>query len=225
MGKGIVFILVFMCYSCEQAPWKTTQDVWNDVCKKQIGKIEYKQTDKNYVLIAGNDNLDDTDVEMLDVGLYCLGETPEIVNTKSTTYELPDYISRDVYFLYFSGHGNVGRIFLEEKPYYLGSYDRITAENVFFSSCMTLSEPDYIRNAISDKVKYVMGYSDKSYSPVDNNVVYKMLKFMQQGKSIPISFYLAASTEAYVDNSWVIYRNDNGVLTEFSARSGVNFTE
>jgi len=224
MAKTLVLFLCLFSYAC--IPGRAgTDDVVDQICKVVSGQIEYKMLDKDYILVGSDDGLEDTDVEMLDLGLYCLGYMPKIINVETIPYDLPALLGYPVHLLYFSGHGSPGTISVAHGTYVLPTNMHLVAENIIFSSCSTLRNMEEVSNFISDNVKYVMGYLDYAYDGLDNEIILRMLLEMKKGKSIPMAFYLANKQESMVSKHWVIYKNDNGELTEYSVRSGVQFSE
>ena len=222
------YLFVFLCVGCEYPyDFPNMNNVLDDICKKERnGYLLQKDDAKDYILVGAEDNLNSTDIAMVDIGLYCLGYQPVEVDIAVTYDNIRELVQVPADLFYFSGHGAHGGIAATDRFFNLRmDKEKFKAENLIFSACSVLKYPDVVAKTLDTTVQYVMGYSDLAYDDIDNIVMLDMLKRMRDGYSIPMSFYLANSVNGILHDRWVIYKNTPEGLIEYSARSDTQFVE
>lgn len=222
MKKALLCLLFFSCSGTIDI-----QDM-GAICRDVNRQLLLNNLDKNYILLAANDNLDDNDLTIFKLGLKCLGMQEKIVDEDTTIADLTIYTYVPGYFLYFTGHGSTNTIYVSSEknnPYDLLSGTFFSAQNVFIATCETLKYPEAVRVGMNRNTDALMGYTKPSYDYEDENVVFEMLLNMHAGLSIPMSFFNANKDNSALHDRWVIYKRENGIITEYSERTGNKFYE
>lgn len=217
------FVVALLCIGCG-ATDPNVLLLCDRVCSNVSKSDVSSNAGKSFILLSSRDGLDDEDTDMFHVGLSCMGYTSCAETVEASLDSAKEYFSYNVDFLYFSGHGSGNQMYISDSRLYLADIT-FMAKHTFLSSCFTLANQIYVERAMSMCAESVMGYYKEAYDPYDNNVALDILSHMQQGESIPMSFYLAHRYDPKLHDRWVIYKRIDGEVIEFSERSGNTYVE
>lgn len=185
-----------------------------EICRDQ----DVEDKDKDYVLLATDDNLDSYDINVFDIGLSCLKFKRKIVDIALDAEHFQQYVEDTPYFLYFSGHGsaNVG-IYADDEQLLFDS-SIFNASYVFISACSVLGNADKVKRLMGPNTQTLMGYTRIVTDSTDNWMAYYMIENMHNGDDIPTAFFNAHKDSKFKDR-WVIYDRQGEDIIEYSERS------
>jgi hypothetical protein len=225
-------LILYLLIGCspENKDLYSVQDI---ICHNVSQTIYAANEAKNYLLLSVEDNLDNTDVDMFEAGLDCLGYSKQVLDKQVTVENLIGYVKLYGDFLYFSGHGSQETIYASldytgpdiRSAFNLNHYSLFNAKVVFLATCFTLERAENVRAIMSPYTEYALGYINQSFDRLDSDVVYSMLVEIKKGTSIPMAFYLANKNLDKLHDVWIIYHRTVKNIIEYSERSNNTYSE
>jgi len=167
-----------------------------------------------------NDGLSPNDGVIFGNGLISRGYTEIARNTNVTVSSLNSYFIRgDLGFVYHTGHGNVGSIACSDGTLTVYNAGTLNATNIAVATCLTMDNRAWMNKF--GLTEHLMGYTNYSYDYVDDDVCYDMLSYLDAGKNWARNWYESNIDKSQLYDRWLVYKKQNGVVTEYSAENGV----
>jgi len=167
-----------------------------------------------------NDGLSPNDGIIFGNGLISRGYSEIARNTNVTVSDLNSYFTRgDLGFVYHTGHGNVGSIACSNGTLTVSAASTLNATNITVATCLTMDSRAWMNKF--GLTEHLMGYTNYSYDNIDDQVCYDMLTGLDAGKNWARIWYESNIDKSYLYDRWLVYKKQNGVVTEYSAENGV----
>jgi len=177
---------------------------------------------KNYMLLSADDNLNDEDIQIFDVGLTNLNYGATLVDYMATSVTFEDVVCETPTFLYFSGHGrDIPLLYFSDKYLYPTPY-LFNASFVFISACSVLDNSELIKQLMGPNTLALMGYAQPIHDIIDNTMAKEMLNLMNNGNTLPEAFYITHRSSRYHDR-YVMYIREGNNIIEYSERTNLNY--
>jgi|GEM_PF-2140494 len=167
-----------------------------------------------------NDGLDSNDAIIIGNALISMGYTEIARNPNVTVSELNSYFTRgDIGVVYHTGHGNVGSIACSDGSLTVSNAGTLNATNITVATCLTMANRAWMNKF--GLTEHLMGYTNYSYDYIDDDVCYDMLDGLYAGKNWARIWYESNIDKSYLYDRWLVYKKQNGVVTEYSANNGL----
>lgn len=173
---------------------------------------------KTFIITSVNDNLDNSDMDILASGLQSLGYRKVVSNANVSSSQMISYLQNNVTTYYHTGHGTDGRVMTSDGSINHAS-TTVNVENTIFATCLTLTETGW-KNAFGASAKTIMGYTKVSYDGIDEDVVETLVEEVGDAQTYQGAWYLANVGISSLRDRWAAYVREGSAIVEYSARTG-----
>jgi len=166
----------------------------------------------------GDDELNDVDAEIFADRLSDLGFSVAVPDFSSNLDRLLAMLEADLEMVYHTGHGLENRVVFQTGSELACGDLMVTARNVIFASCLTLT-PCW-RSSFGPRAKNILGYSGLSYDNLDGRVASAFVESLSTGRSPIEAWYDANITTPELVDAWAGLVREGELIVEYSVGSG-----